>query len=409
MLQALWGRVRKLETAEDKREGAARAALERERLERGDVHTATVPDKYKRFFAKMVSDGASDLFVSAGSRAALRVDGRVKFVTGDNASGDFVRAMFEALVGLPYETAFAEHKELDFAFEIPNIGRFRANLFHQKGEVGGVFRHIKDKVPSFEELNLPSKQLMRLAKLKRGLVLVTGIAGSGKSTTLAGMIEFINETMSRHIITVEDPIEFVYREKLAIIDQREVGLDTHTFARALKSAVRQSPDVILVGEMRDKDTMQAAIQAAETGHLVCSTLHTVNAQQTVERIITYFPPHQHDLLRLQLSMVLAGVISQRLLPKRDAGGRVPAVEVMLSTPTIKDLIYEGRTRELYAAIAEDTYFGNMTFNESLRKLYEAGVISLEEAMAAADNPDELKLEIRGISRGTKASDLDFQF
>ena len=409
MLRALWGRVRKLESTAEEIDAERKAELARARLERGDARTVEVPEKFRRFFQKMVHDQASDLFVSAGQRAALRVDGRVKFVTSDQCSADFARAMFEALLGVSAQIAFAKRKGLDFAFAIPKIGRFRANLFHQRGELGGVFRHIKDKVPSFEELSLPGKQLMRLAKLQRGLVLVTGIAGSGKSTTLAGMIDFINETMHRHVITIEDPIEFVYREKLSVIDQREVGLDTASFSRALKSAVRQSPDVILVGEMRDRDTMEAAIQAAETGHLVFSTLHTVNAQQTVERIITYFPPHQHDLLRLQLSMVLAGVISQRLLPKREGGGRVPAVELMLTTPTIKDLLYEGKTRELYGAMQEDTYFGNETFNESLKRLYQAGVISLEEAMAAADNPDELKLEIRGISRGTKSSELDLKY
>ncbi len=409
MMRALWDRVRQLEAREEARDEAAERAERKRRLTRGELKSGPGSDAYRAFFKKMVDERASDLFISSGCRAALRVDGRIKFVSSDSASPQFCRAMTGALLGIAYEEAFAGRKELDVALEIPGVGRFRANFFHQKGHPGAVFRHIQEGVPSFEELNLPSKQLVRLAAQQRGLALVTGVAGSGKSTTLAAMIQYINHNMQRHIVTIEDPIEFVHREKLSILDQREVGLDTRGFHEALKACVRQSPDVILIGEMRDRETMEAAISAAETGHLVFSTLHTVNSQQTVERIITYFPPHQHELIRLQLSMVLIGVLSQRLLPKKDGAGRVPGVEIMLSTPTIRELLFAGKTRELYKAISEDTYYGNQTFNQSLKSLYQGGVISLEEAMAAADNPEELKLEIRGISRGTKAADLDLKY
>jgi twitching motility protein PilT len=362
--------------------------------------------QFEAFFRKMVEAGASDLFLSAGSRPAMRVDGVVKFMSGKTLGVKYCRALVEVLAKRPYEEIFSDRKGIDVAVQLDGIGRFRANFFHQRGNTGSVFRYVKKKVPSFEELNLPAKTLMKLAKQQRGLILVTGVAGSGKSTSIAAMIEYINQTSNRHIVTVEDPIEFVYDEKQSVIDQREVGFDTKNFYSALKSVVRQSPDVIFVGEMRDKETMEAAISAAETGHLVMSTLHTVNAQQTVERIITFFPTYQHDLIRMQLSMVLTGVISQRLLPKKAGSGRAPAVEIMLSTPTIRDLLLEGKTNELYNAISDDTHFGNQTFNESLKGLYTAGVITLEEAMAAADNPDELKLEIRGIQRGTRASDFN---
>lgn len=364
--------------------------------------STSAPPLVKRLFELMVSGRGSDLFIKPGSKPSMRVDGDVQFVADEATSKEFARTLLEAVMaGRPLPPP--DVKEWDLAIEFPGIGRFRGNIFRQQGEMGFVFRHINDSIPSFEELGMPARPLQRLASLKRGLILVTGVAGSGKSTTIAAMLEYINQTRNSHIVTVEDPIEYMYTPTQSIINQREIGLDTESFADAMKHVVRQSPDVILVGEMRDKVTMEAAIQAAETGHLVFSTLHTVNAIQTVERIITFFPPHQHDLLRLQLSMVLQGVVSQRLIPKRDSKGRVPAVELMVSTPTIKEILQEGRTKEIYSAIAEGhEYYGSQTFNQSLKTLYQSSVISLEEAMAAADNPDELKLEIRGISRGTKS-------
>ncbi|MHC4777644.1 MAG: type IV pilus twitching motility protein PilT [Planctomycetota bacterium] len=362
---------------------------------------------FRPFFKLMVDKGGSDLFLSAGSRPAMRIDGAVRYVSGDPLKQEFCIALAEALSGKSYKDLFGDKMGVDLAIELKDIGRFRANIFHQRGKVGGVFRYIRETIPTFEELNLPSRTMMKLAAHQRGMILVTGVAGSGKSTTLAGMIEHINQSSNRHVVTIEDPIEFVFKEKQSVIDQREVGLDTDNFMTALKSAVRQSPDVILIGEMRDRETMEASISAAETGHLVMSTLHTVNAQQTVERIITYSPPYQHNLIRMQLSMVLVGVLSVRLLPKKGGKGRVPAVEIMMATPTIKDLLLTGKTKELNSAVSEDVHFGNQTFNESLKQLYTTGVIDLEEALSAADNPDELKLEIRGIQKGSRAADMHY--
>ena len=366
---------------------------------------ANASPKIVQMFKAMIEKRASDLFLKAGSRASIRVDGKVTFITDDEGDEKFAQALLETVMA-GRELPPPEVTEWDLAVEFPGVGRFRGNIFRQQGELGFVFRHIRDKVPSFEELCLPSRQLQRLAGLKRGLVLVTGVAGSGKSTTIAAMVEHVNQTRNAHIVTIEDPIEYVFTATQSLVTQREIGLDTDTFTDALKHVVRQSPDVILVGEMRDKETMEAAITAAETGHLVFSTLHTVNAIQTVERIITFFPPHQHGLLRLQLAMVLQGVISQRLIPKREGTGRVPACELMVSTPTIKEILEQGRTKEIYHAIQEGAeYYGSQTFNQSLKALYQSGTISLEEAMSAADNPDELKLEIRGIARGSKARDM----
>ena len=346
----------------------------------------------------MVSRDASDLFIKSGSPPTLRVDGQVMIIDDAFLSREFIDSVFEQVVHERARKRFDEDGEVDVAYEFPEVGRFRVNVFRQKGEISFAFRHIKQIIPTFEELNLPAESLKHLAQKPRGLILVTGVAGCGKSTTLAAMLQFINENERKHIITIEDPIEYILTENKSVIDQREIGLDTVDFASALKHVVRQSPDVVLIGEMRDRETMEAGINAAETGHLVFSTLHTPSAVQTVERIINYFPPYQHQLIRLQLSMVLEGVISQRLLTRKEGAGRVPVVELLLSTPTIRDILLEGRTPDLYGAIRDSTFFGTCTFNQSLKTLYENNIISLEEALDAADSPDDLKLEIRGITR-----------
>ena len=362
-----------------------------------------------RLFRIMVSEKASDLILKTGSCPAIRVDGRIRFISDTKIEPRFSQQVLRQVLDDLNQESFFNCGEVDVAFELPGVGRFRANVFRQRGHIGFALRHVKDDVPSLQDLNLPAEQLERLASLQRGLVLATGVAGSGKSTTLAAVIQFINTHFEKHIITVEDPIEFMYHDRKSVVTQREVGGDTMNFHAALKHIVRQTPDVILIGEMRDKETMEAALAAAETGHLVFSTLHTVNAIQTVERIISFFPPHQHGLIRQQLSMVLEGVISLRLLQMRDTFGRVPAVELMLATPTVREILSEGRTNELARAIYEGAdYFGTQTFNQSLVKLYKAGNISYEDALASADNPDELKLEIRGISKGGKA-DFDFDY
>ena len=295
--------------------------------------------------------------------------------------------------------------EVDLAYEIVGLGRFRVNVFRQLGKPGMVFRYIKSDVPSFAQLNLPSAQLEKLSNMKRGLVLATGVAGSGKSTTLAAMLEYMNENLSRHIVTVEDPIEYIFSDKNCIITQREIGHDSKTFSAALKFCLRQAPDVIVLGEMRDAVTIEAAINAAESGHLVLSTLHTINAVQTVERILSYFPAEQQGLVRLQLSMVLQGVISLRLMNTIDGGGRLPAVEMLLNTPSVCETLKEGRTTQLTKVLADGEFFGTQTFDQCLARLYKEGRIDYHDALSTADNPDELKLVIAGISRGNRLSDL----
>lgn len=349
-------------------------------------------------FASMVREDASDLFLKVGSPPAMRMVGRVVPMGAGVFTEEQMLEVFNEVADDFTKKKFAEKGEADLSYEIFGVGRFRANIFRQRGYIGMVFRLIKSKIPSLEELGLPADQLRRLALLPRGLVLVTGTAGSGKSTTVASMINYINQTEERHVITVEDPIEFTYSDQKCVIDQREVGQDTESFVSALRHAVRQSPDVLFIGEMRDVETVEAAITAAETGHLVFSTLHSLNAMQTVDRIINFFPPHHHAFLNLQLSMLLEGVVSQRLIPTKDGTVRVPAVELMVATPTVRELLLQGKTRELYKSLKEGGYYGCMTYNQSLKSLLDRDLITLEDALNAADSPDELKLELRGISK-----------
>jgi twitching motility protein PilT len=280
---------------------------------------------------------------------------------------------------------------------VPGLGRFRVNVFLSKAEIRAVLRIIPQRIPSFEELNLPSV-LEKLSMERRGLVLVTGITGSGKSTTLASMIDYMNRRREDHIITIEDPIEFLHDDKRCLVTQREIGQDSQAFAQALRAALRQDPDVILVGEMRDEETMATAITAAETGHLVLSTMHTLNATETVNRILATFPPHQEGQIRLQLAAVIQGVISQRLVERADGAGRVPAVEVLLGTGLIKDCIREPeKTATIPAVIAAgQSQYGMQTFDQSLLALYRQEFITYETAMAAASNPDDFALKVRGI-------------
>jgi twitching motility protein PilT len=364
--------------------------------------------EFHEMLRKMVIEKASDLFIKVLSPPSLRIDGAIHFLDTDEITPQDALEIYE-IIEDSKKDGFDSKNDIDVAYELPGIGRFRVNIFRQKGNLGYVLRHIESNVPSFEELNLPGQVLTKLASANRGLVLVTGQAGSGKSTSLAAMINYINENFNKHVVTIEDPIEFIFKDRKSIVNQREIGTDTPNFLLALKMAVRQSPDVILIGEMRDRETMEAALSAAETGHLVLSTLHTVNAVQTVERIINFFPPHQHQLIRLQLSLVLVGVISQRLIPKKNEGGRVPAVELMIESPTIRELLRQGQTQELYAAVKEGEYFGCQTFNQSLKSLYQGDLISLEHALAASDFPDELKLDLKGIFRGAGAADFSFNY
>lgn len=355
---------------------------------------------------RMVETGASDLIIKSAGVPAVRVNGKIRFLEMEPLTLEETRSFCDAFLVEETRRIFEEYGEVDAAYHIPGLGRFRINLFRRQGEIGVVFRHIKDEIPSFAELNLPVEKMQRLALLSRGLVLITGITGCGKSTTIASMIQYINAVTPKHIISIEDPIEYQFYDRKSVISQREIGLDTEDFATALKYCMRQSPDVIVIGEMRDRETMEAAVNASETGHLVLSTLHTVNAVQTIERIISLFPSDQHNLIRLQMSLNLEGVLSQRLLTRIDAEGRIPAVEVMFGTPLIRELIAEGKTKAISKAIAdENSHYGTQTFNQSLCQLYAESKITLEEARAASDNPDDLELRIRGIQKGGDMSKL----
>ena len=341
---------------------------------------------------------ASDIHIKVGAHPVLRIDGRLQVLT------EFKRMMQEDTIAMAFSMMSSRQKEhfkhlleTDIAYSVPGMGRFRCNIFQQRGSVGLVLRLIPARIQTFKELMLP-QVLEKICEEQRGLVLVTGTTGSGKSTSLASMVDYINTRRIEHIMTIEDPIEFLHRDKKSIINQREVDVDTKQFSSALRSAMRQDPDVILVGEMRDYETIETALLAAETGHLVFSTLHTVDATETVNRIISVFPPHQQKQIRIQLSAVLKAIISMRLLPRADGLGRVPAVEVLISTGYIRDCVEnKEKTKLIRDAINQGTsQYGMQTFDQSLYLLYKNGLITLEEALRRATNPDEFKLKIQGI-------------
>lgn len=358
--------------------------------------------KVEDFLKMMLIKEASDLYLKTGSPPCFRVYGKLLPEGDQSLSADEVHAFAKEILNEEQLGQFYDNFEADVAVSLSGVGRFRANIYYQRGTIGIVFRAIKSSVPSFEELNLPTKVLEQLCQESRGLVLVTGSTGCGKSTTLASMLDHINTNLERHILSVEDPIEFIHRDKKSIISQREVGMDTRSYYHALRHIMRQTPDVIHIGDIRDVETMSSAIQAAETGQLVLSTLHTINATQTVERIINFFPPYQHHEVRLQLSLLLKGVISLRLIPRKDGKGRIPACEVMLLTPTIRGLIHDGLTVQIPSFIQDGAIFGMQTFNQALISLYKAGKITLEEARSNADNRDELDLALRGFQPGARA-------
>lgn len=336
-----------------------------------------------------VESKASDLFLRTGSAPALRVNGRVVATDLPRLTAEDTQQMAYSLMNERQRETFLDYHELDIAFTIDGVARFRCNVCQQRGNLALVLRIIPLDVMSLEDLGLP-KTLLDFTTPHQGLVLVTGPTGCGKSTTLAALLDVINENRRCHIVTVEDPIEFVHDDKKALFSQREVGIDTETFYDAMKYVVRQSPDVILIGEMRDAETMRVALTASETGHLVYSTVHTTSAADTVERIVSIFPPHEKNQICLRMSSSLLGVVSQKLVPRADATGRVAAVEIMINTPTIAKLIEEGRTGQLYAAINEGGYWGMQTMNQSLVKYWRAGIITQEDALAYAGNLTELK-------------------
>lgn len=349
-------------------------------------------DDLGRYLSLMVSYGASDLFLSSDVAASLKIQGRIRRLPEPAMTGTRIKALAYSVMRDSQIREFEAELECDLAIAMGPLGRFRVNVFRQRGEVAVVVRHINSKIPTLESLKLPPV-LKTLAMLKRGLVLVVGAAGSGKSTTLAAMLDWRNEMASDHILTVEDPMEFEHSHKKCIVDQREVGLDTRSFDEALRRAMREAPDVIMIGEIRDRDTMQHAMAYAETGHLCVSTLHANNANQVMQRIMNFFPEAAHRQVQMDLSLNLKGVVGQRLLTGAD-GKRVPAVEVLLLSPYVADLIQKGKTDEIKDAMAKSTELGMMTFDQSLYELYVRGDITQAQAIEHADSKTDLSLRIR---------------
>ncbi len=351
--------------------------------------------------ARAVDLGASDLHLKAGGVPVARVRGElVPIPDAARLQTSDLDAVLKTVLTPAQADRLAGQQDVDLAYSVPGLGRFRCNAFLQRGSAGLVFRVIPQRVPSFEALGLPPV-LTAIAAEERGLVLVTGTTGSGKSTTLAAMVDTINRARTAHVVTIEDPIEYLHQDQRSIINQREIGIDTQSFGAALRSALRQDPDVILVGEMRDLDTIQTGLTAAETGHLVLSTLHTLDAVETINRTIGVFPPHQQSQIRLQLASVLKAVVSQRLIPRADGQGRAAAIEVLVATPFIRDAIADpARTHLIHGAIAQGgSQYGMQTFDQAIFALYEQGVVALDEALRWATNVDEFQLRVQGISSG----------
>jgi len=352
---------------------------------------------------------ASDLHLRVGMPPIYRINGELVRVGTELVTQEDMQKMVSRILTPNQRETFEREYELDFALSVSKIGRFRVNLFKQRGTYGLALRSVKMVIPSFKELNLP-KTMERIAENRRGLVLVTGITGSGKSTTLASIIDYINSTRAVNILTIEDPIEYVHRNKKSVIGQREIGSDTLSFSSALRHALREDPDVILIGEIRDAESMQIALSAADTGHLVLSTLHTLDSVQTIYRILSFFPPYQHQEVRLLLSTTLKAIISQRLIPRSDMPGRVPAVEILIGTPAICSRIIDPeKTSEIKDLIAEGAVqYGMQTFDQSLMWLYRQGKISLETALQNASNPDDFKLRVAGIVGGADRGWKEFE-
>jgi twitching motility protein PilT len=346
----------------------------------------------------MIDKHSSDLHIRCGVVPIMRVNGELYRVGSESVSADVMDAMLRALLKPEQYQKFMRDAEVDFATALPGVGRFRINAFRQRGTPAMAIRSIKVEVPNFSELKLPSV-IMDIAMKRRGMILVTGTTGSGKSTLLASMIDHINSSTSVNIVTIEDPIEFLHRDKRSIIAQREIGTDAPSFNAALRASFRQDPDIILIGEMRDCETIETAMSAADTGHLVMSTLHTMNTTETITRIISFFPPHQHDQIRLVLSNVLVAIISLRLLPRKDGQGRVPAAEILINHASIAEYILNPEKSHLILpAISEGhQQYGSQSFDQSLLQLYREDIISIDIAKQNASNPDDFELAIRGIS------------
>jgi len=345
----------------------------------------------------MVEKGASDLHMRVGVNPVLRVNGDLFRLQTDRLTMEDMDGVLNAIMKPLQAETFRRDNEVDFAYSLKDVGRFRVNAYRQRGTPSIAIRSIRTDPPQFVELGLP-EVILDIAMHKRGLILVTGTTGSGKSTLLAAMIEHVNNNASSNIVTIEDPIEYLYKDKKCIIAQREIGTDTDSFPDALRASFRQDPDIILIGEIRDKETMETALSAADTGHLVMSTLHTMNTVETISRIISFFPPHQHDQIRMLLGNVLVSVISLRLLPRKDGSGRIPATEILINTANIAELLHKpDQSHMILQAIGEGyNQYGSQTFDQSLIRLYQDDLITLQTAKQYASNPDDFDLHVRGV-------------
>ncbi len=361
-----------------------------------------------RLLQELGERGGSDLHLKVNRPPLFRIAGELHPTQYPDLSRAEVQECVYRIMGTKTQKKFEETLEADFSYEIPGLARFRVNAFVQRSDIGAVFRLIPLDVPTVDTMGLPDV-FKELCMHPNGLVIVTGPTGSGKSTTLACMVQHINTTRPVHVMTIEDPIEFVYEDELATINQRELAIDTYKLSGALRAALRQDPDVLLMGEMRDLETMRFAVTAAETGHLVFSTLHTNDATQTLDRILDTFPTEQAKQVRSQLALVLRGVISQRLIRRSDGTGRIAAVEIMINSPNIRQLIEDGGTRDIERAIENDTYYSMQTFNQALLTLVQQGLITEEEALSNSGAPDDLKLGFRGITRGSTSGEMDMDF
>ncbi|TCT25427.1 PilT/PilU family type 4a pilus ATPase [Thermomonas haemolytica] len=351
------------------------------------------------YFKLMAEKGASDMFLSTGAPVNIKIEGMLQPVSEAPLGSGECRDVAYGLMDAAQVAEFEREKELNMAISVPGCGRFRVNVFQQRGEVGLVIRAIRSDIPTIEELQLPTV-LKDIIMAPRGLVLIVGSTGSGKSTTLASMIDHRNSTTTGHILTIEDPIEYLHRHKLSVVNQREVGLDTHSFHAALKNAMREAPDVILIGEIRDAETMEAAIAFAETGHICLATLHSNNADQTIERILNFFPEGAHKNVLMNLALNMKAIVSQRLVLGVD-GRRMPATEVLINTPLIRDLLRRGQVHEIKMAMEDSLQEGMQSFDQCLFRLYKEGKIEMEEALKAADSRDGLALKFR-LSEGASA-------
>jgi len=352
----------------------------------------------------MLSKQGSDLFITVGASPSMKIDGKMTPITNQPLSPSHTQVLVRSIMNDKQAAEFEEHQEVNFAISLPGVARFRVNAFTQRGSQGMVLRTINSEIPTFDQLGLPNV-LKDISMTKRGLVIFVGGTGSGKSTSLAAMVGYRNENSYGHIVTIEDPIEYMHEHKNCLITQREVGVDTETYEIALKNTLRQAPDVILLGEIRDRETMDYAIAFAETGHLCLSTLHANSTNQALDRIINFFPEDRRQQLLMDLSLNLKGVISQRLIPRADQKGRVPAVEVMINTPLMSDLIFKGEVHEMKSLMAKSNEQGMITFDQALFNLFEAGAITYEDGLRNADSVNDLRLRVKLESKAAKSADL----